>query len=426
MKTSLIVGGGPGALAFALLLNQFGHSVDLWVRPTERGREICQLLDQSKGSVSGYGPVFLKDNCQFPSSARIRQWFSASQPDLSSYQFIVLAVPSNEYVDASNQMRESGLLKDNTWILLPSTSLGSAVLVAQAAQTQRVVSCSNFFAAAKCPEHRLRVEVKAIKRKLYLGMLSNCSNTAETLVNLFASIGLKVEILGSALEAEARNITTYVHPSLFVNPLGLKAILGAADSKKYMYRFFPEGPITKECFATMLDLHHEVRLILSALNGKPWNLLKFLNDDNYPVPEEALSREEIEGFESFDRHHQMLLLYVRYATLLVDPYSTPDPQTGRYVEFSAVPFPVVTLELENARAILPRIPLEDICTLETARRLANLLVIETPTINRLVEHFSEAVREYEAKHSLQALDWSAQSLQAKKTADLLMQSKDVS
>lgn len=417
---SLVVGGGPGALAFALLLNHYGHSVDLWLRPSDRGLQICQLLEQSEGSVSAYGPVFHKDGCQFPRSAKVRYWFLGSQPDITDYQFVVLGIPSNEYVEASNQMRLSGLFQNNPWILLPSTSLGSAVLVAQAAQTQQVVSCSNFFAAAKCPDHRLRVEVKAIKRKLYLGMLASCSHTAEILVNLFSSIGLKTEILGSALEAEARNITTYVHPSLFVSPLGLDAILGAGQSKKYMYRFFPEGPITKECFSTMLDLHHEISSIVSRFNGTAWNLLKFLNDDNYPVPEEALSRSEIEEFENFDRSHQMLLLYVRYATLLVDPYSTPDPQTGRFFEFSAVPFPMVTRDPENATAALPRIPLEDVCTLETARWLGSSLDIETPTINRLVDQFCTAVRDYEDNHGLQALDWAAQSLQARQTAELLL------
>jgi staphylopine/pseudopaline/yersinopine synthase len=421
MKASLVIGGGPGALAFALLLNQFGCDVDLWVRPTERGREISQLLDQSGGQLSASGPVFHKDGCQFPRSGRLRQWFSASLDALSSYQVIVLAIPSNEYVDVALQMRESGLLQNSPWILLPSTSLGSAVLVAQAAQTRQVVSCSNFFAAAKCPEHRLQVEVKAIKRKLYLGMLASCSDTAETLVRLFASTGLNVEILGTALEAEARNITTYVHPSLFVNPLGLSAILGSGKSKQYMYRFFPEGPITKECFATMLDLHQEISSIVCSFNGKAWNLLKFLNDDNYPVPEQALSRREIDEFESFDRSHQMLLLYVRYATLLVDPYSTPDPQTGRFVEFSAVPFPMLTQDPENARADLPRIPLEDICTLETARWLGSSLSIETPTINRLVNHFCTAVRDYEQLHRMRVLDWTAQTLQAKQTAELLLQ-----
>ncbi|MDI7027993.1 opine metallophore biosynthesis dehydrogenase, partial [Pseudomonas aeruginosa] len=54
---------------------------------------------------------------------------------------------------------------------------------------------------------------------------------------------------------------------------------------------------------------------------------------------------------------QEYLLFVRYAALLVDPFSPADEQ-GRHFDFSAVPFRRVSRD-EDGLWRLPRVPLED-------------------------------------------------------------------
>lgn len=134
------------------------------------------------------------------------------------------------------------------------------------------------------------------------------------------------------MEAEARNISLYVHPALFMNDFSLNAIFDESGSRKYVYKLFPEGPITQDLIRDMLSQWKEMMSILDRLGMGRINLLKFMTDDNYPVRNESLSRQDIDCFEHLESIHQEYLLYIRYASLLIDPFSQPDPE-GKYFDF---------------------------------------------------------------------------------------------
>ncbi|MGA3603293.1 opine metallophore biosynthesis dehydrogenase, partial [Lysinibacillus agricola] len=87
------------------------------------------------------------------------------------------------------------------------------------------------------------------------------------------------------------------------------------------------------------------------------NLLKFMVGDNYPLQPASIARQDLESFEQLESIHQEYLLYIRYASLLIDPFSTPD-QEGRYHDFSAVPIRKIFLNHEGTWDI-PRRPKED-------------------------------------------------------------------
>lgn len=115
------------------------------------------------------------------------------------------------------------------------------------------------------------------------------------------------------------------------------------------------------------------------------NLLKFMNDDNYPVQEQSLSRSDIEEFVQLDELHQEYLLYVRYASLLIDPFSTPDKQ-GQYRPFAAVPYQQVSLD-QHGKWVIPRVPYEDYRKLKLLYHVGQTLQIPMPQASTLLLNF---------------------------------------
>lgn len=176
----------------------------------------------------------------------------------------------------------------------------------------------------------------------------------------------------SPIEAETRNISLYVHPPLFMNEVSLSAIFGDQDTKKYVYKIYPEGPITPLLIREMLAHWKEIMNIISKLHIKGINLLKFMTDDNYPVRLESLSRHDIENFPIFETIHQEYLLYIRYTSLLIDPFSEPD-KDGKYFDFSAVPIRKMFINREGDLDI-PRMPKEDYYRLKIIQELQNIQI----------------------------------------------------
>ena len=80
-------------------------------------------------------------------------------------------------------------------------------------------------------------------------------------------------------------------------------------------------------------------------------------EDSYPVRPESISPADMAAFEELSTTHQEYLVYVRYASLLIDPFSEPD-RDGRYFDFSAIP---IRPMFRNAAGEwdLPRMPKED-------------------------------------------------------------------
>ena len=142
-----------------------------------------------------------------------------------------------------------------------------------------------------------------------------------------------------------------------MNEFSLNEIFGTEASSKYMYKLYPEGPITQHTIREMLALWKEISTLILLLQARPLNLLKFLNDDNYPVHEITLSRDDIEHFTEMSTIKQEYLLYIRYSSILIDPFSQPD-EHGKYVDFSSFSYKQVNKNKEG-KWVIPRVPYED-------------------------------------------------------------------
>lgn len=347
----LIVGSGPVAHFYAARLCALGQPADKWVGPSGPVATHFQLEALQPKVQSWCG--------QF-------HWGRQVQRIEQPYSFVILATPAHLYGEAAQRL---GPLPQACWFL-PSATPGSHRRLG----ARSLIACSSFVAACKgtSPHFGLR----AVKQRVYVHRHPKLESVLDW------HPGIQLEVLDHPLAAEARNITSYVHPALFLNEVALDWILRPEWSKKYLYKLFPEGPLSRQTLSTMLDLHQEIGQLL----GSPFNLLKFLNDDNYPVLPQTLSRREIEDFPQFSRLEQEFLLYVRYTSLLIDPFSEPDPLSGRYHDFSAVPMPFC----QDGQ--IPRIPLEDYRTLLFLQALASRQALPIPTIEGLCQGFVESVQ----------------------------------
>lgn len=157
----------------------------------------------------------------------------------------------------------------------------------------------------------------------------------------------------------------------------------AATTKAFKRRIF----IAANRACPILDAVHQARM-----GAQPVNLLKFLNDDNYPVHEVMLDRNSIENFPDFEETHQEYLLFVRYSALLVDPFSRPDT-LGRYFDFSAVPFRRAYLNAEQQWQI-PRVPLEDYRKLSLIYQLGQYFDFPMPQTQTLLSNFDAAIQHF--------------------------------
>lgn len=378
MSSLTLVGAGPVAFLFAALAQRCGLDTRLWARPAPDRSWNGSLPYQ----LTAGNPKFsdLAGNFQ----VNLATTELASLPEHSDE--ILLATPVDGYAAAARALLAARPGYAAARWILPSASLGSHARLPEVAE---VVSLSSFWAAAKgkAPEF----VVRGRKQRVYAGS----KGSPGSLPRLLAAAGVELVELDSPLAAESRNITTYVHPSLFISPLALSSVLRLEPASTSMYKLFPEGPITRDTCEAMAELAREVNGVLARLGVPELNLLRFLNDDNYPVRPESVPRHAIENFPDLSPTDQAFWLYVRYASLLIDPMSEPDPVTGRYHEFSAVPFPC-TRAVGDDRAELPRIPLEDYRTLLVYASLAEQLSAPRERLNQLCSDFEGAVAAFEA------------------------------
>ena len=142
----------------------------------------------------------------------------------------------------------------------------------------------------------------------------------------------------------------------------------------------------------MLALSQDYQQLLNRLGIEAINLLRFLNDDNYPVPPRMVSRRWIDQFPQLTPTEQCYALFTRYTALLVDPYSEPDAQ-GRYYDFSAVRVARVFQDAQG-RWRLPRVPQEDVRKLRVLVLLAQRLDVEMPAAQRLLARFQQALQRF--------------------------------
>ncbi|MFC4098708.1 opine metallophore biosynthesis dehydrogenase [Paenibacillus xanthanilyticus] len=390
----LLLGTGPASIQLAVTCKRLWQSrVAIAGRESVRSAAIFEALHH--GGSLGIASVQNEKHRAMEGECAFDAVFRGYELVRGVWDTLILAVTADAYLDVLKRLPPS-VLREAKLLVLVSPTFGSNRLVHRYMQDIRpdaeVVSFSTYYGDTRWAggEPSNRVLTAAVKRKVYLGSTAARSDNVRRLQAGFEQLGIATEALHSPLAAESRNISLYVHPPLFMNAFALQAIFEPGDVPKYVYKLFPEGPITPSLIGDMLAQWSEMMGIVDRLHLPRLNLLKFMIDDNYPVRPESLPRAEIERFERLAPIHQAYLLYVRYASLMIDPFSEPDRE-GRYYDFSAVPIRPVFVNKEGCLDI-PRMPKEDYYRIKIIQGIARHLGADCPTIDRFIYTYEEALR----------------------------------
>ncbi|MGQ1888618.1 opine metallophore biosynthesis dehydrogenase [Serratia marcescens] len=396
---TLILGAGPAAIQLAADIKAAGNArIGLYNRPSEKGRRLKQHLAHTPSLwLTGAGKA---QRTQDDAQVTIDRYCDDVSLVGSDWHRLILAVPADQYHDVLRQVPWAALPQLRSLILL-SPSIGSGLmaqsLLQDAGQSHvEVISLSSYYADTKYQnaEQPYRAYTKAFKQRIYLagaGARSDCAEL-DWLCSLLARHGIDAQRGDSLLAAERFSITNYVHPPLALADTTLQAIFQPQGPIQYLYKTHPEGPLCPEAIADMLALSQDYQQLLNRLGIEAINLLRFLNDDNYPVPPRMVSRRWIDQFPQLAPTEQCYALFTRYTALLVDPYSEPDAQ-GRYYDFSAVRVARVFQDAQG-RWRLPRVPQEDVCKLRVLVLLAQRLDVEMPAAQRLLARFQQALQRF--------------------------------
>ncbi|MEG9602920.1 opine metallophore biosynthesis dehydrogenase [Serratia nematodiphila] len=396
---TLILGAGPAAIQLAADIKAAANAhIGLYNRPSEKGRRLKQHLAHTPSLwLTGAGKA---QRTQDDAQVTIDRYYDDLALVGGDWHRLILAVPADQYHDVLQQVPWAALPQLRSLILL-SPSIGSGLmaqsLLQDAGQSHvEVISLSSYYADTKYQnaEQPYRAYTKAFKQRIYLagaGARSDCAEL-DWLCSLLARHGIDAQRGDSLLAAERFSITNYVHPPLALAETTLQAIFQPQAPIQYLYKTHPEGPICPEAIADMLALSQDYQQLLNRLGIEAINLLRFLNDDNYPVPPRMVSRRWIDQFPQLAPTEQCYALFTRYTALLVDPYSEPDAQ-GRYYDFSAVRVARVFQDAQGCWR-LPRVPQEDVRKLRVLVLLAQRLDVEMPAAQRLLARFQQALQHF--------------------------------
>lgn len=396
---TLILGAGPAAIQLAADIKATANArIGLYNRPSEKGHRLKQHLAHTPSLwLTGAGKA---QRTQDDAQVTIDRYYDDLALVGGDWRRLILAVPADQYHDVLRQVPWAALPQLRSLILL-SPSIGSGLmaqsLLQDAGQSHvEVISLSSYYADTKYQnaEQPYRAYTKAFKQRIYLagaGARSDCAEL-DWLCSLLARHGIDAQRCDSLLAAERFSITNYVHPPLALADTTLQAIFQPQGPIQYLYKTHPEGPLCPEAIADMLALSQDYQQLLNRLGIEAINLLRFLNDDNYPVPPRMVSRRWIDQFPQLAPTEQCYALFTRYTALLVDPYSEPDAQ-GRYYDFSAVRVARVFQDAQG-RWRLPRVPQEDVRKLRVLVLLAQRLDVEMPAAQRLLARFQQALQRF--------------------------------
>lgn len=391
----LIAGTGPTAVQLAVLTGRLGSPVAIAGRESARSEAFFAALAESGGTLRV--DVQSERHSALAGECQVEQWFRGYQTVDGEWDTLVLTVTADAYVPVLKQL-DRRVLGRIERIVLMSPTLGSSSLVGELARQQgadpEVISFSSYLGDTRWPGGAPggSALTAGVKRRIYAGSTTRSSAALDLLRDLHESVGMSVEPLGQPVEAESRNISLYVHPPLFMNEVTLGAVFvepepTEPEPTKYVYKLFPEGPITPSLIRTMVAQWQELTAIVTALGGSGVNLLAFMLEDSYPVRPESISPADIAAFEGLPTTHQEYLVYVRYASLLIDPFSEPDGD-GRYFDFSAIPIRPV-FRNGSGEWDVPRMPKEDYYRTKVIQGVARHLEVGCPTIDALLAMYEE-------------------------------------
>ncbi|MFX0547760.1 opine metallophore biosynthesis dehydrogenase [Hathewaya histolytica] len=389
LKSTLIIGSGPVAINMIINLSK-GFSDEIGVAVRDSNKSLCFVEELKKNNFILKGNVAKKELSMMEGSHKLKNLYVDYSDIKDIWETMILCVPCDCYIEVLKSLNLKKLERLKTIILL-SPEFGSSILISNylkiCGRDIEIISLSNYFGATKytSTESLLEITTKALKKKIYMGSTLKGSNKIEVLESFFKEVGVTCEVLDEPLEVESKNITVFVHPAFLINDISLNQIFDYDKTNKYVYKLYPEGPITMKTIEVMCYLWKEISNVYRHLKIKPMNLLKFLNDDNYPVLEESISREDIDNFTKYSQIKQEYLLYVRYSSILIDPFSIPDEE-GRYFEFSKVSYPKVYKD-NFGKWNIPRMPFEDYRKIKLLYSIGLMLNVEMRTTKELIDVF---------------------------------------
>lgn len=391
----LVLGTGPVAVQMAVLLKkQENGCVGIVGRESVRSESFFAAARQNNQRF--YARIQNEKHRKLAGECEIDHVFQGYRTVAGEWDTVILAVTADAYIEVLGQI-EQQVLRQVKCVVLISPTLGSNSLIRhylrEISSEAEVISFSTYLGDTRWVHDHPSTHVltTGVKKKVFLGSTHVPSDPVKSFCELYKQAGIEVEVMSSPMEAETRNISLYVHPPLFMNEFSLRVIFGEEAVKKYVYKMFPEGPITQSVISDMLGQWTEITQMVEKLGMKGVNLLKFMTDDNYPVRPESLSRREIESFPAFEPVHQMYLLFIRYTSLLIDPFSEPD-QDGRYFDFSAVPIRQIFVNREGSWDI-PRMPKEDYYRIKIIRGIARHIGAPCPTIDKFIITYEQKLEE---------------------------------
>ncbi|WP_155590503.1 opine metallophore biosynthesis dehydrogenase [Lysinibacillus cavernae] len=391
----LLLGTGPTAIQLAVnFKNYFNGKVAIAGRESLRSKNFFETIVQHQLALK----VFIQ-NTQHEAVAgkcTIDTFFKGYHKIYGNWDTVILCVTTDSYLSVLAQI-DTKVLQAASCFILISPTFGSSLLITNFLKNlspqAEVISFSTYYGDTRwlgeVPSNE--VLTTGVKKKVYIGSTYSNSDRVVELSELFRHLGIHLKNLASPLEAETKNISLYVHPPLFMNDFSLTAIFDEHNITKYVYKLYPEGPITYTVIHQLLNYWKEMMEIVKHFNIQSLNLLKFMVDDNYPLQQASIPRQEIENFNELESIHQEYLLYIRYASLLIDPFSKPN-QEGRYFDFSAVPLRRIFKNHEGEWDI-PRMPKEDYYRVKIIQGIANALKLKSPTLNHFVQTYEEKLQQ---------------------------------
>jgi hypothetical protein len=394
----LILGTGAVTVQIAVnLKTRLDCTIGIAGRISLRSKKFFNELSENKNTIC----VKVQNNNHYKIAGEcsVDYSFMGYHNVTGEWDTIVLSVTNDAYISVIKQI-DISIMKYVRNIILVTPAIGSNKLVCeylkQTNYNVKVVSLSTYYASTRGYDSSVKVLTHGVKKKIYIGSEYKETDICDRLSDLLQQLGIATEISENAYEAESKNISIYVHPPLFMNDNALDIISGSYDTVKYAYKFYPEGPITQYAIHDMVNQWKEISEILKYFNAKRFNLLRFMNDDNYPVMTQSLSRDDIDNFPYFCQIKQEYLVYIRYTSLLIDPFSIPDKK-GRYFDFSAVPILKAYKDQEGCW-YMPRIPKEDYYRLRLLQGMANITNTPTPTIDKFIITYEKKLCEFKQTH----------------------------
>lgn len=394
-RRTLIAGTGPVALQLAVVLKtSLAEAVGLAGRRSARAAAVFSQLQANDRLI--HAEVGTAHHQALAGECRVDELYPSYAEVTGAWTALVMAVTADAYLEVLQQLRRvtsSGAL---ACVVLVSPTLGSAILVRSHLRAHgvdaEVISLSSYlgdtrWAAGDPSPHVLTL---GVKNRVYIGSTCAGSPNLAALCGVHEQLGVTATVMAEPTAAETRNISLYVHPPLVMNDTALEAVFAPPSVPRYLYKLFPEGPITPALITTMVAQWQELTQLVEKLGIAGVNLLRMMVEDSYPVRPESISPDDIDRFESLPRVHQEYLVYVRYASLLIDPFSQPDSE-GHYVDFSAVRLRPTVRDSEG-RWDIPRVPGEDYYRTKIIQGIAGQLNIATPTIDGLIATYERWLR----------------------------------